>query len=248
LLNLKNGNPQPNNKAYDDSAVNVDDASKEYDVEAIFQKYARSIDCGPRKINRILNAFHLCEYVSINHEVMKSISIEKLFLYVALQELSPYRTSWLLYISQCVQEKVGEKDESLSFWSLLEDLREEQKRDSIEELNLATVYTRIVCSILHCLPSSEKYLTADSGLKHYAELLTNLTLRDLYSLNSYAFNLPESMMNEIKVYRDYCVISKRIVERIVGAGEEKQDNSYWVASYVSTKPPGYSFPVVSHEE
>ena len=106
---------------------------------------------------------------------------------------------------------------------------------------MAKVHKRIVCGILHCLPSAEKHLRADSGFMHYDELLSKLTLRDLYSgrLQTYVFNLPRSIMSDVKVYRNDCVIGMRAM--IVDQGQSR-----WVAGF--RKMPTLSTPQAEKEE
>lgn len=60
----------------------------------------------------------------------------------------------------------------------------------------------------------------------YERLLKSLVLEDLFPnrLKKYAFNLPRSMMNEIKMYKNHSVIGKRM-------GPEEGDKSFWLASF-----------------
>ena len=142
-----------------------------------------------------------------------------------------------MFISHCAQEynreradqpdddseSETENDESLSFSSLLCDLKESKKGcETIGDLPLITIYRRIVCGVLHCLPSARKHLEADSGILQFEKLLKGLVLEDLFpdGLHRYVFNLPQSMMADIKMYKNHCVIGKR-----------DSGKSSWVATF-----------------
>lgn len=180
------------------------------------KKYAPFIDGVPRKIGRILNVYIISRDIASKEKaVVGSEFLEKLFVFTLLQELCPYRTSWLVFMSQCAEDRIP------LFDSLLDDLKSEEIYN-VQDLSLITVYERIVSGLLHCLPSAGTHLDADSGVMYYENLLRELKLGDLFSgcLRNYIFNLPQFMMTEIKMYRNHSIIEKR-----------PDENYSWIAGF-----------------
>jgi len=200
-------------------------------------EHAKFLDGVPRKLKRIINVYMVSRKIAlvslkIVPENGLDFFLENLFILTVMQELCPYRTSWLLFISQRENPllediSTGEEGEEVEHVrdlnSLLQDIATEEDVDATEGLRLITVYERIISHLLRCLPTARLHLGADSGVTYYKHFLQNLRLKDFDELSKYAFNLPQFMMADIKMYRNHC--------RVIKDGKVKDGKANWVAGF-----------------
>lgn len=185
----------------------------------------------PRQMKRIINVYNITRYIVEKRRGTKCDDhfLQKLFVFTILQELWPYRTSWLVKIADYSSRQHGTKQKT-SLYSMIQDLSPQQN-NKLPEIPLVDVYTKIVQSLMYSLPKAASLMEADSGsTTEYEELLECFVLNDLFSenLRPYTFNLPRHIMNEIRKFDDICSPVKSTRSASLTHGD---DQNQWHASY-----------------